>query len=233
MLNGIKWNLQVFQPTIQRRRIAYAEHKHVVSGILKHLKQHALGRLLNDQGEPNIEVIKKLVFVPLKLCPLHIPSSHLIKYFSLFLPTRQMLIITLYFHRLFDAIDQNKDSHLSASELKALIIGIRFDEIDLDQDDAVDKILKDFDTSHDNLIDIDEFIAAVSKWLNVAKGGRPGSADAGPQTIKVLDDYHEVSCAIMTPFYLYSFLVLSRLTYCKSCAANKATACFVGSGGSE
>ncbi|KAK3198789.1 hypothetical protein Dsin_022204 [Dipteronia sinensis] len=142
---------QVFQPWIQRRRIAYAKHKHVISGILKHLRQRALGRLLNDQGEPNIDVIKKL----------------------------------------FDAIDENKDSRLSFSELKALIIGIRFDEIDLDQDGAVEKLLEDFDTSRDSHIDIDEFIVAVSKWLNVATGGRPGSADAGPQTMKALEDYHE------------------------------------------
>ncbi|TXG66810.1 hypothetical protein EZV62_008085 [Acer yangbiense] len=140
---------KVFQKKIQKRRIAYAKHRHVISGILKHLRERALGRLLNDQGEPNIDVIK----------------------------------------RLFDAIDVNKDSHLSRSELKALIIGIRFDEIDLDQDDAVEKLLTDFDMSNDSLIDINEFITVVSKWLNEASRGRP--ADAGPETIKVLHDYHE------------------------------------------
>ncbi|KAK0600459.1 hypothetical protein LWI29_015225 [Acer saccharum] len=140
---------QVFQKKIQKRRIAYAKHRHVISGILKHLRQRAMGRLLNDQGEPNIDVIK----------------------------------------RLFDTIDENKDSHLSASELKALIIGIRFDEIDLDQDDAVEKLLIDFDMSNDSLIDINEFITVVSKWLNEANRGGP--ADAGPETIKVLHDYHE------------------------------------------
>ncbi|KAK1582976.1 hypothetical protein Q3G72_019912 [Acer saccharum] len=139
----------VFQKKIQKRRIAYAKHRHVISGILKHLRQRAMGRLLNDQGEPNIDVIK----------------------------------------RLFDTIDENKDSHLSASELKALIIGIRFDEIDLDQDDAVEKLLIDFDMSNDSLIDINEFITVVSKWLNEANRGGP--ADAGPETIKVLHDYHE------------------------------------------
>ncbi|XP_042502305.1 sodium/calcium exchanger NCL-like isoform X2 [Macadamia integrifolia] len=41
---------QVFQPWIQKRRLAYAKHKHVISGILKHLKKHALGRLLTDEG---------------------------------------------------------------------------------------------------------------------------------------------------------------------------------------
>ncbi|KAI9185925.1 hypothetical protein LWI28_012053 [Acer negundo] len=139
---------QVFQKKFQKRRIAYAKHRHVISGILKHLSQRALGRLLNDLGEPNIDVIK----------------------------------------RLFDAIDENKDSHLSASELKAFIIGIRFDEIHLDHDDAVEKLLTDIDMSNDSLIDIDEFITVVSKWLNEAKRGRP--ADAGPETIKQTRQEH-------------------------------------------
>ncbi|KAG5254767.1 sodium/calcium exchanger family protein [Salix suchowensis] len=40
----------VFQPWIQERRIEYTRHKLVMSGILKHLKQRALGRLLTDDG---------------------------------------------------------------------------------------------------------------------------------------------------------------------------------------
>ncbi|KAH9802378.1 Sodium/calcium exchanger NCL [Citrus sinensis] len=153
---------QVFQPWIQKRRLAFAKHKHVISGILKHLRQRALGRLLTDSGEPNIDVIKKL----------------------------------------FDAIDENKDEHLSASELKALIIGIRFEEIDLDQDDAVSKVLSDFDTSNDSHIDIKEFINGIEKWLNEAMQARTGSADPGPHTMKFLDDFHLVSCRIVCPFYL-------------------------------
>ncbi|KAL9443984.1 hypothetical protein AB3S75_017206 [Citrus x aurantiifolia] len=141
---------QVFQPWIQKRRLAFAKHKHVISGILKHLRQRALGRLLTDSGEPNIDVIKKL----------------------------------------FDAIDENKDERLSASELKALIIGIRFEEIDLDQDDAVSKVLSDFDTSNDSHIDIKEFINGIEKWLNEAMQAGTGSADPGPHTMKFLDDFH-------------------------------------------
>lgn len=59
--------MQVFQPWIQRRRIDYAKHKHVISGVLKHLKMRALGRLLNERGEPNREVIEKLVYLPFAL----------------------------------------------------------------------------------------------------------------------------------------------------------------------
>jgi Na+/H+-dicarboxylate symporter len=50
---------QVFQPWIQKRKLAYAKHKHVISGILKHAQMQALGRLLNDDGTPNENVIRK------------------------------------------------------------------------------------------------------------------------------------------------------------------------------
>ncbi|KAJ1282048.1 hypothetical protein BS78_03G020200 [Paspalum vaginatum] len=50
----------LYQPWIQRRKLAYAKHKHVISGILKHAQMQSLGRLLNDDGTPNEDVIRKL-----------------------------------------------------------------------------------------------------------------------------------------------------------------------------
>ncbi|PON45676.1 Parvalbumin [Parasponia andersonii] len=141
---------QVFQPWIQRRRLDYVKHKHVISGILRHLKTQALGRLLDDDGEPNIDVITKL------------------------------------FHR----IDENHDGYLSAAELRALIIGIRFEEIDLDKDDAVEKVMKDFDTSNNSCIEENEFVAGISRWLNEAKRSGDVSADPGHRTMKFLTDFH-------------------------------------------
>ncbi|EEF40235.1 calcium ion binding protein, putative [Ricinus communis] len=120
---------QVFRPWIQRRRLAYAKHNHVISGMLKHFKDTASERLLTDDGEPKKEVIKKL----------------------------------------FQDIDQNGDNFLSVSELKALIIGICFEEIQFDRDDAAKKIMKEFDTSKDNHIDITEFENGIVKWHNEAK----------------------------------------------------------------
>lgn len=60
--------MQIFQPWIQKRRLAYAKHKHVISGILQDLKMRARGRLYKDDGEPNTDVIEKLVFVKLSVC---------------------------------------------------------------------------------------------------------------------------------------------------------------------
>ncbi|KAL8144953.1 hypothetical protein AgCh_003244 [Apium graveolens] len=143
---------QVFQPWIQRRRIDYAKHKHVISGVLKHLKMRALGRLLTDQGEPNREVIEKL----------------------------------------FTAIDTDHDAYLSASELRALIVGIRFDEINLDEENAAAKLLKDFDSSLDEKIDLEEFIRGIKNWLDEAMGLKSSPHDgAGGETIKHLTRYHE------------------------------------------
>ncbi|OVA14494.1 EF-hand domain [Macleaya cordata] len=130
---------QVFQPWIQRRKLAYAKHKHVMSGILRHLDMHE--RLLTDDYLPNDEAIKKL----------------------------------------FMTIDLDGDACLSFSELQALIVGIRFEEIEFDQADAVQKVLSDFDTSRDGYIDCNEFVKGISKWLTEAR--RFHVRDSGPHPI--------------------------------------------------
>ncbi|CAN4104219.1 unnamed protein product [Withania somnifera] len=141
---------QVFQPWIQTRRLDYVKHKHVISGILKHLKKHALGKLFTDHGTPNREVIEKL----------------------------------------FNAIDTNGDGHLSHAELRALVVGIRLEEINLEEDDAIVKVLKEFDTSHDDQVSLQEFIDGVEKWLYVARDSN-GTSKAGYNTIKYIDNFHE------------------------------------------
>ncbi|CAL0310668.1 unnamed protein product [Lupinus luteus] len=142
---------QIFQPWIQRRKLSYVKHKHVILGLLRHLKQRALGRLLTDNGEPDVKIIEKL----------------------------------------FDTIDENKDGELSHRELKALVVGIQFEEIDLDHEDAVIKIMEDFDASHNNRVDKKEFVSGTCKWLQKAKGSRVASGDAGAHTMKFLSDFHD------------------------------------------
>ncbi|KAI3939552.1 hypothetical protein MKX01_038507 [Papaver californicum] len=117
----------VFQPWIQRRKLAYAKHKHVMSGILRHLDLE--NKLMTDDYSPNLDVIKKL----------------------------------------FGSLDLNDDNTLSIQELRALVIGIRFEEIEFDKEDAVLKVLSDFDTSRDGCVDEDEFVKGILKWLDDAK----------------------------------------------------------------
>lgn len=94
--------------------------------------------------------------------------------------------------RLFQTIDEDGDGHLSRPELRALIIGIRFDEIELDKDDAVEKVMKDFDTSRDSLISLQEFTIGVSKWLHEAKHAGDSTSNSGSHTTKFLSDFQEV-----------------------------------------
>lgn len=139
---------QVFQPWVQKRRLDYIKHRHVMSGILKHLKKHALGRLCTEDGKPNVEVLSKL----------------------------------------FKAIDENADGYLSPSELRALIVGIQFHEINLDHNDAVERVVKEFDTSNDSKVDLEEFIVGVGKWLEEAKGVNDSNHAA--DTTKFIDAFH-------------------------------------------
>ena len=76
-----------------------------------------------------------------------------------------------------------------------MIIGIRFDEIDLDEEDAIKKVMSDFDTSLDSQISFPEFVEGIKRWLEEARGSN-SSSRAGPETMKYLDDFHEV-CAVV------------------------------------
>lgn len=173
---------QVFQPWIQRRKLAYAKHKHVISGILKHAQMQALGRLLNDDGTPNEDVIRK--------CD---PSEHHVVY------GRRTL-----FHgkchescpvmtcRLFHKIDMDESRTLSRSELHALIVGINFEELDFDRMDAVNKVMDDFDTSRNDIVEEEEFVQGMKKWLNEAKRSVPVG---GAFSSKFINEYHAVICS--------------------------------------
>nr|XP_043621264.1 sodium/calcium exchanger NCL-like [Erigeron canadensis] len=142
---------QVVQPKLQRRRLAFAKHKHVRSRFLKYLKKRALGRLLDDQGKPNHDVLTKL----------------------------------------FKSIDSDGDDRVSHSELRALVVGMQLYEINLSEDDAVDKVMKDFDTSENNQIEFSEFVTGLEKWLLEAKGSKIDPHIAGPDTLKYIHEYYE------------------------------------------
>ncbi|RVW46750.1 Sodium/calcium exchanger NCL2 [Vitis vinifera] len=143
---------QVFQPRIQKRRLAYAKHKHLMSGILKHLKSHILGRLFTNNGEPNTEAIKKL----------------------------------------FETIDVNSNGYLSVTDIRALIIGIQFDAADLDIDETVKSVMKDFDTTGDSQIDMNEFVRGMSRWLTKAKRSaiHAGSDGSNSLSTRYINDFN-------------------------------------------
>ncbi|CAN4117691.1 unnamed protein product [Withania somnifera] len=51
---------QIFEPWIQKRRLEYIKHEHFVVDILKHLQEHTIEKLLQEDGSPNIPAIRKI-----------------------------------------------------------------------------------------------------------------------------------------------------------------------------
>lgn len=62
--NTCIFHKQIFQPWIQRRKLEYSRLKHVMSGLLKHAQMHTFGRLIDDDGRPNVSVIEKYAAGP-------------------------------------------------------------------------------------------------------------------------------------------------------------------------
>ena len=94
--------------------------------------------------------------------------------------------------RLFRKIDIDESRTLSRSELHALIVGINFEELDFDRMDAVNKVMDDFDTSRNDVVEEEEFVQGMKKWLNEAKRSVPAS---GAFSKKFINDFHEVTCS--------------------------------------
>lgn len=86
-------------------------------------------------------------------------------------------------------IGEDSDQQLSASELRALITGIQIKE-DSDIDEAVGKVLTDFDACGDSKINLDAFIIGISKWYDKAKHSAVCSSDSDFQTRIIIDDFN-------------------------------------------
>ncbi|WOH05898.1 hypothetical protein DCAR_0625321 [Daucus carota subsp. sativus] len=51
---------QMFEPWIQDRQLEYVKHERLVVDILKHVQQHTVGKLINEDGAPNESAIRSL-----------------------------------------------------------------------------------------------------------------------------------------------------------------------------
>lgn len=82
----------------------------------------------------------------------------------------------------------NGDGHLSHVELRSLVVGMQLN-INLNEDDTVYKVMKEFDTSGDDEVDFEEFVAGITNWLEEA---RLTSPIANSDTMNYIHDYYEV-----------------------------------------
>ncbi|KAG6419217.1 hypothetical protein SASPL_121433 [Salvia splendens] len=87
---------------------------------------------------------------------------------------------------LFNQIDKDRSTSVSAAELRVLLLGVRLDEDDLSTDRDVENVLESFDTTGDGRINQEEFIAGMTKLLddlaeerrNRIKGSRATNSQA-------------------------------------------------------
>ncbi|KAI3509800.1 hypothetical protein L1887_25323 [Cichorium endivia] len=93
--------------------------------------------------------------------------------------------------KLFDSIDVNGNKRLSQSELRALVVGLQLNDIKMNEDDAIDEVMKEFDTSNNNEIEFEEFAAGLQKWLQKAKDSKRGLYTPGTETMDYVHDYFE------------------------------------------
>ena len=97
-----------------------------------------------------------------------------------------------YYDRLFSDVDKDSNEKISYSELEALIGGIHFQEIEVNHDDAINRLMDDFDTSLNNEIEEGEFVNGICRWLY--KINRTVDCDPEPYSFnKIFDDFHQVN----------------------------------------
>ncbi|XP_020554049.1 uncharacterized protein LOC105175606 [Sesamum indicum] len=257
---------QIFDPWIQERSLEYSKYENLLAGFLQHVQRHAKEKLVDENGQPNIPVIKGLfhqtdkdedkciTFLELENLIHEIQSgkvqvekdyaiSEILKAFDLNNDGRieehefvegckkwiteatqlaesgdssarhflrevvqplskkkrtkiaeiEHLMARILKHAqnqaleaehlvtddgrpnverikaLFKQFDRDNSKSLSRPELEQLIHNtVRFEESPLSCQEMVKKFIKDFDTDGDDIIDEQEFMHGMTKWLNKA-----------------------------------------------------------------
>ncbi|XP_037457293.1 sodium/calcium exchanger NCL2-like isoform X1 [Triticum dicoccoides] len=167
---------QIFQPWIQRRKLEYSRLKHVMSGLLKHAQMHTFGHLVDDDGTPNVSVIEK-----------YATGLQFVFTYIFIQKSTYLLNNTVKIGRLFHKIDLDNDGKIGRGELQAFIVGVNFEDIELDTNLATDQVMADFDRSRNSSIEKGEFVDGVLRWLEEAKRVVAGS---GAYSKKFMDDFH-------------------------------------------
>ncbi|KAL6199097.1 hypothetical protein ACLB2K_028884 [Fragaria x ananassa] len=67
---------------------------------------------------------------------------------------------------LFEQIDRDRNNNISEAELRELIMNIKSGNIPLDVDESVNKLVEELDTSGDHMINEEEFVTGLTKWMN-------------------------------------------------------------------
>ncbi|WVZ01029.1 hypothetical protein V8G54_027098 [Vigna mungo] len=76
---------------------------------------------------------------------------------------------------LFVKIDRNRDNFISQSELRDLIMNIKFVKASMEVEEAVALVIEELDINNDSIINEEEFVSGFQKWLSSTSAPAPVS----------------------------------------------------------
>ncbi|RZC82084.1 hypothetical protein C5167_044654 [Papaver somniferum] len=204
---------QVFQPWIQRRKLAYAKHSHIMSGVLRHLD--LVDRLMTDDDSPNIAAIKK-IFRSLDLDADQTLSIHELR----------ALVIGIHFaeeialvkdedvQKMLSDFDTSRDGCVDETEF---VKGISIWLNKARPHKKIHKFYQHTRKEHDQLLDkSDEVVEGVEnpKWISIKAGLLLllGAAIAAAFADPLVGGVNNFSTATSIPPFFISFIVLPLAT---------------------
>ncbi|KAL3341085.1 hypothetical protein AABB24_025575, partial [Solanum stoloniferum] len=69
---------------------------------------------------------------------------------------------------IFHQYDSDGNNFITQPELEKLVLSVKYGDVQLNSDDSVRKVMNDFDTNRNNMIDEHEFVDGMTRWLNEA-----------------------------------------------------------------
>ncbi|OIT20091.1 PREDICTED: uncharacterized protein LOC109220641 [Nicotiana attenuata] len=275
---------QIFDPWMQERSLEYSKYENLLAGFLHHVQRHARGKLINEEGQPDIDVIKRLfletdkdankclTLAELENLTLDIQSGKvkvdkdyaITKILNSFDQNNNKIIEEDEFvegckrwieeakqlaqsndsnskkilHKvveqftkkqrdeiaeiehimarilkhvqtqaleaehlvnddgspniepikeIFHQYDFDGNKVITKPELEELIGSVKFGEVEINRDDSVKKVLRDFDKDGNNMIDEHEFVHGMTKWLNEAI-----KVTNCPDKKRAIDEYEKI-----------------------------------------
>ncbi|KAB2615956.1 hypothetical protein D8674_022544 [Pyrus ussuriensis x Pyrus communis] len=216
---------QIFRPWVQKRRLEFVKHGHLVSSILQHVQKHALARVLTVKGAPNITAIRRELLREIKFTSTEDDkdkgTEEVMKQFDLdndgkinkdeFINGFTKWIEEI---KLFEKIDLDGNNFISQSELRKLIGDIKFAP---PSPESEDDIYQRTWEETDKLVDEEKSsVGAIDKskwaWVKAITYLVLGFVVLAVLAEPLIDSVQNLSIAASIPSFLVAFVLVPLAT---------------------